>query len=354
MKIAIYGYEDKRVGYWDPDSVENGIPGSEECVINLSTYLSKLGHIVDIFMNPPSEKFRENPSWYNVSNFHNSPNNYYDIVVFWRIMNLIPIKNLGKGKKYILWLHDIAGREININIPFDGVLLLSKFHEKNIMYYYSFLRKIPRIICGNGIVPEHFSKIIRKRNNKLSLGYFSNYSRGLIILLNIWPKIKKNFPNTELHICYGRETWLPKDDHYHDLIKKIEENHNNGIIEHGKVGHLKLAEIMENTSIFAYPCSNISETFCITAIKCQMAGCIPVVNRLGALSETIHPLAFTIEKNNNIEDDYYDMLINTMIYINDTDDIKLIEHRNIFRNFALNYTWDKTTEKIERFFKHIS
>lgn len=42
---------------------------------------------------------------------------------------------------------------------------------------------------------------------------------------------------------------------------------------------------MKNTSTWAYPCHVCSETYCITAIKSQAAGIIPVISKPGELDK---------------------------------------------------------------------
>jgi glycosyltransferase involved in cell wall biosynthesis len=126
------------------------------------------------------------------------------------------------------------------------------------------------------------------KNHKLFYG--SSYDRGLEILLNLWPDIKKKFPDATLDICYGwtlfnlgfadnpeRLAWRDK------MIKLMKQK---GVKEHGRVGKDKLAEIRQSCGIWAYP-TFFPEINCITALDCQKDGVVPVTIDYAALQETV-------------------------------------------------------------------
>ncbi len=60
-----------------------------------------------------------------------------------------------------------------------------------------------------------------------------------------------------------------------------------GVTHLGRIGHARVAAEYRAAGIWAYPCS-FPETSCISAMKAQAAGAIPVVIPSGALRETIH------------------------------------------------------------------
>jgi glycosyltransferase involved in cell wall biosynthesis len=59
-----------------------------------------------------------------------------------------------------------------------------------------------------------------------------------------------------------------------------------GITYHARVGHGELHQAMAESSIWAYP-TDFDEISCITAMKCQALGAIPVVINRAALKETV-------------------------------------------------------------------
>jgi 2-polyprenyl-3-methyl-5-hydroxy-6-metoxy-1,4-benzoquinol methylase len=68
------------------------------------------------------------------------------------------------------------------------------------------------------------------------------------------------------------------------MVQKM--NALDGVTEHGRVSHGDLAKAMLGIQVWAYP-TEFTETHCITALKTQEAGCIPVVTEVAALKETV-------------------------------------------------------------------
>lgn len=123
-----------------------------------------------------------------------------------------------------------------------------------------------------------------------SIGYFSSYDRGLECLLDMFPKIREQVPDATLDIYYGWNVF----DAYHaknpqkmkwkwQMIRKMAQE---GVTEHGRVDHQQLADAMKEIKVWAYP-TEFTEIHCITALKAQEAGCIPVTTNVGALQETV-------------------------------------------------------------------
>jgi glycosyltransferase involved in cell wall biosynthesis len=59
-----------------------------------------------------------------------------------------------------------------------------------------------------------------------------------------------------------------------------------GVVQHGRVNQVELAEAFQRSSIWLYP-TYFTETYCITAVEAQLGGAIPITNRLAALAETV-------------------------------------------------------------------
>lgn len=353
-RIAVLGYRVPFIPNWDPDSVKTGLPGSEECAVYASQELINRGHIVDVYMSPPEDTKYSN--WFPIEYWMSSDNDRkYDFVLMWRNLEVALAKK--RGKYAILWAHDSPPPNV-ASLPafpkMDGAFLLSEHHNRQMSAWPRF-NQTPCKIIGNGYLTEHFPTPCRA-SNPLSIGYFSNYARGLLILVLYWPTIRKEFPTATLSICYGRETWNTMNpDAFNLLISKIEEYKDQGITEHGKIGHQALAEVMENTSIWAYPCITTAETFCITAVKAQAAGCIPLTTRIGALNETIHPEApHSIDlRNDNDIGEYIKVLLTNMRRIQNEDPDKILIERQKYIRFAENFTWKKCIDKWEEFFSYL-
>lgn len=132
--------------------------------------------------------------------------------------------------------------------------------------------------------------------------YTSSYDRGLEHLLKIWPEVKKAVPDVTLDCYYG---WQLFEMFYKDNPGSMSWMENirtqlkqDGIIDHGRIPQDKLVEEYKTSGIFAYP-THFGEINCISAIKAQSYGAIPIVVNYAALKETVQ---FGIKVNGDIYD----------------------------------------------------
>lgn len=271
---------------WDPDSIQTGVSGSEEAVIYMSEQLARLGYQVLVLGNPPSgsrySHSDANPRYVHAS--QSQFNRRVDIAISWRLPHMS--KELRKlGRKVYLWPHDtlfvpVTEEEID---SFDDVLWLSQWQRLQYIYVHPAFAKFTNFF-GNGINPEQF-RPLQEKANPYSCIYSSSYDRGLAILLDLWPRIIEAQPRATLDIYYGWRSWTG--------VSPTEENKMRHqlatlpcIREHGMVGQEKLTRAYEAASFWTYPCV-FPETFCITALKAQFAGAIPVIIEGTALHETV-------------------------------------------------------------------
>lgn len=126
------------------------------------------------------------------------------------------------------------------------------------------------------------------RQHKLFYG--SSPDRGLDMLLYIWPDIKKEFPDAELHVCYGWKLFdimaktNPERRQWKSSVLMMMQSP--GVIDHGRLGKKELAEVRKSCGIWAYP-TTFTEINCITGLDCQRDGLVPVTMDLAALHETV-------------------------------------------------------------------
>jgi len=265
---------------YNPDSVKTGIFGSEEAVIYLSECLSKT-YNVTIFNGAYTKNRFSLPTCNPKYTRETKSTDHYDIGILWR--QYYDIKNI--CSKVYSWHHDICvprNFTPEQNSTLDGMFLLSDWHVKN---FQKRTKLNNPIICGNGIIPEHFTQN-RNMENKYSFVYTSCYARGLVILLQMWPDIKKKYPTATLDLCYGWSLWNQPQHEQKFLKDTYEKTKHLDITDHGKVGHHELIKILKRSSTWAYPCI-FEETFCITALKMQACGVVPVAINIAALEETI-------------------------------------------------------------------
>lgn len=127
------------------------------------------------------------------------------------------------------------------------------------------------------------------RNPKLVI-YGSSYDRGLEHLLKIWPDVIKEVPEAQLEIFYGWDLFArfyannPERMSWKDKMDKLMNQP--GIIHLGRISHEACIKEHERAGIWAYP-THFGEISCITAMRAQVYGSIPVVIDYAALKETV-------------------------------------------------------------------
>lgn len=280
--ICIMTYKVPGEKPWGPESLQQGIAGSEEAVIYMSQELAQLGYKVTVLGNPPVDSpLHANPRYLDIDHDDGAQ---YDIAISWRRpTNAKQLKK--RAHKVYFWPHDSCNRSLtDAQIDrLDGVLWLSKWQRSQWMSFNPGLAKFTTI-CGNGVYFPYKNSHVE---NPYSCIYSSSYSRGLEVLVDIWPLVKKRFPKATLDLYYGWKHWGALSPEQEATLRaRVEKLAALDVREHGMVSHAQLDAAHQKASIWAYPCT-VTETFCITALRAQAAGNIPAILDGSALSETV-------------------------------------------------------------------
>lgn len=281
---------DTAIEAWGPWSLKEGIGGSEEAIIRLAPKLSAKGYKVVVFGKPGHQSGLDPETGVMWRNYWEcNLDDEFDIFVAWRAPFIFSKKI--KARKSYLWLHDVMepGEFTPERIAnFDKCIVLSKYHR-------SLFPMIPEekiLMSGNGIDPEDFKGLedaIKRDPHKIFYG--SSHVRGLAYLYEIWPEVKAAIPDATLDVYYGRESY----DKVHrgnperlkwmdDMIARAKTL--DGVTDHGKVGQDEINQHIFESGVWAYPCP-FPEVYCITAIKAQAGGAVPVSTNFAALDEVV-------------------------------------------------------------------
>lgn len=270
---------------WAAPSVLTGIGGSEEAVVYLSKELNELGYKVTVYCSCGlyagvygNVEYKEY--------FEFNPRDNFNILIAWR--HNIYVGDIN-ARRRLIWLHDVPSPDMfpadSIN-KFDKVIVLSKFH-RSLLPSHVLEEKI--CISSNGINIKDFDNI-SETPNPHRMVYTSSYDRGLIHLLRMWDRIREQVPDATLHVFYGWNTYdsmVAKGVRSPEFKKAMVEAMNKpGITDHGRIGQKQLAKEVAKSGIYAYP-SHFEEISCISAMRAQVAGAIPVTTDYAALSETV-------------------------------------------------------------------
>ena len=189
------------------------------------------------------------------------------------------------------------------------------------------------------------------RNPKRMI-YTSSYDRGLIYLLNQWPLIRKGCPTAELHIFYGWNIYdiihgnNPARARWKAQVQTMMKQ--DGITEYGRVGHEQLKEEFMKSGIWAYP-TNFTEISCISAMKAQVYGAIPLVTNFAALKETVkNGLKIDVDiQTSTGQKTYVEELVKLL-----NDEKRQEEIRIPMIQYAKeNFGWSKVAQKWDTLFK---
>ena len=349
--LVIYCYHTEEE--FDPDKIlKEGRGGSEEAVYHLSKRLADLGWNVVVYANCgyKEKKFGKvlrKPWWsFNVRDRQ-------DVLVVWRHPALYEIPNINITKKYV-WLHDIlrpAEFTFRRLSQINKIFPLSKWQRD----LFSDIPDEKFMISRNGIDLEMIKKAEQKgiKRNPYRLIYTSSYDRGLECLLKLFPIIKKEVPQAELHIFYGWNIWdashsgnKEKMAEKEKILKLLNQP---GVYEHGRIPQEQIMEEYLKSSILAYP-TEFGEISYITGMKAQALGCIPITTNAGCLDETIQfglkVDSKTIYTDANAQQEWISGVINLLQ--NPPSEIERQEMENWARK---HFNWDSVAEQWDREFR---
>ena len=178
------------------------------------------------------------------------------------------------------------------------------------------------------------------RNNYLCI-WSSSYDRGLENLLDIWPEVIKAVPKAELNITYGWNLYdaaYPDNPERHAWKAKVDQKMNQPGIHHlGRIGQRDMVALLKQTGLWTYP-TDFDEISCITAMKCQIYGVIPVVMDKAALKETVeHGTKLKGDINDpKVKKEYTKILIG---WLKDHNRQKAVR-KAMTQDSATKYSWD--------------
>lgn len=265
---------------WTPDSIrEGGIGGSETAVIRVAEELTKQVKRVTVYAE--TEGVWNGVRYARTSDFYPFP---CELFVSWRTLGpIVQMKDLAERR--MIWGHDVHfGAATAEQLEGVEVLALSHWHA-------DFLKKTYPMsdirLTSNGIDPERFAPEVKRQRYRLI--YAQSPDRGLDVLLDLFPKIRARYADAELHVFYGFD--MARERHPQFIASIEEKAEQPGVFLHGRVDQQTLAEEYLRSDVLLYPATMpngqpFDETYCISVVEAQAAGCVPITPAHGALAET--------------------------------------------------------------------
>jgi glycosyltransferase involved in cell wall biosynthesis len=303
-KLDIIIHCGRSLEQWNAETPKkSGLGGSETAAVSISRALAKRGHRVRVYCHCQdiSGTF-EGVEYIPFDKFDPKKMEIVDAFITSRRVATLIEGDL-KARLKILWMHDTGiGAPVVPTakglLAADMIFCVSKWHKALVESLYTFVKPISIVATRNGIDPTLFYPQIENlppKKNKLI--YSSSFDRGLDMALHLFPKIREQVKDAELHVFYGFDTVnmmierMPpeKAEKTTAAIKKIKDTAEatEGVFLRGRVSQEQLAmEMLEAKALF-YP-TQFSETSCITTLEAQAAACTPITSALAALNESVH------------------------------------------------------------------
>jgi glycosyltransferase involved in cell wall biosynthesis len=341
---------------WSPDTVKRtGIGGSELAVIEMSKRLKQFGKRVRVYGDCSGlEGEYDGVEYFNYSEFKDVE---CDAFITSRRPHVMDDSFGLKSRVSICWVHDVhLGPELTHAraLRIDKFLCLSNWHRDFFLSRHGNVHQSQVKVTRNGIDTSRFNKAIIRNNRRVM--YTSSPDRGLPVLLSVWPSIREQVPDAELHIFYGFENWeksatMAGDGGQLSLISKLKKDlsalKSDGVQYHGRVDQNQLSDEFLKSGVWAYP-TWFSETSCISAMEAQAAGLEIVTSPIAALNETVGPRGHMIN-GDWLSPDYQFNFVASVV-----DSILLPKDREQRMEYAReNFGWDSLAKEWDLMFDDV-
>lgn len=334
---------------WSPKAVgTKGIGGSETAVIELAKRWQKMGWQVTVYNWCSAEdgeydgvRYRNYWEW----NWQDD----FNILVVWRAPEMFGLDI--RARKKFLDLHDTmnpADFTPNRLSRIDKIFVKTRAHRG----LYPEIPDAKFAIVNNGIDLSRFEMKSPTERNPKKVIYSSSPNRGLDILLKLWPKVREQIPDAELHIYYGWKTFYEIEKGNPERMiwmKKVQAAAKQpGVVDHGRMSQRELALEFLGAGVWAYP-TYFYEISCITAMEAQAAGVIPCVINYAALRETVrHGVKIDGDAwNEGVQQAWTERLVELLQNEKWQDEIRKAMIPDAFATFS----WDEVAKAWDREFR---
>ena len=355
--------------------------GSESALFYITRELAAQGHEVSVFGNCEKEGLFEGVNYKRFSTLKKtgdfSKTYGTDILISFRDLTafLYPIH----AKKNLWWGHDDFSNMWNLSYPRKiaglAVLKLGGFLANRLVDKFFVPSKWLGDICieklgikkekiyetRNGVELENFEPSplpLSQRERGFRLIYASVPDRGLDILLDIFPEIRKAVPEAELHVFCGLDLGMVKKADMERAQKLYPRTKQSGVHLRGTVTQKELAEEFKKSRLLVYPAHELlaadfyAETSCIVALQAQAAGTPVISSRRGAMSESVKDgETGVLIKGDPFSQKYKDAFVTAVIELLENSDKWVVMSTNAREHVLKRYSWKQIAAEWETEFK---
>jgi glycosyltransferase involved in cell wall biosynthesis len=285
MRIALYT---QGAAFHGHTLKERPLGGSESASLYIARSLAQRGHDVTVFNNCPRPgsydgvRYRTHREIVATSCLHP-----YDVCIFSRFYDTAAAV---KSRRKVLWLHDVAGIQYYSSLPefhriIDRYFFIGQWQKEGFIKAYSIpVHKV--YVTRNGVDLTLFEQSVKREPNKLI--YINTPFRGLDVLLEMFPAIRKQRLDSELFLFTGMSLygegfseWDREMAALYDLARTLP-----GVCLQEPVAKALLATELLSARLALYP-SHFGECCSIASLETQAAGTPMVTSGLAGLKDTI-------------------------------------------------------------------
>lgn len=272
---------------WGPQSLWKGIGGSEEAAILVTRELARLGCDVTVYadLEPGAQGVHDGVRWLPYESFGSEQPG--DVFIAWRTAAYVELADGWSQVHH--WLHNRQDEPYPAHITprVDRLFVVSRSHATDSGFSPREREKL--YVTSNGLDPRCFRDAGRNEADRAI--YASCPARGLLHVLDMWPRIRRAVPTAKLDVYNGfTPVYEGMAAHYPGLLLMkqwiVARLDQPGVTFHGMVGQDELADGFARAGVWVYPTST-RETSCITAMKALAMGCIPVTSGIAGVGETL-------------------------------------------------------------------
>ena len=340
-----------------------GVGGSETYIIEMARWIQKLGLFQTyVFCNTPNETSEvfDGTIYKPLSSYYEFVNtNYIQHCMISRFSEYLPVTFKGWTENVYFVIHDLtpSGIVIPIDKKLKQIFCLTEWHVECFTSIFPQLKPITTHFyygCAfnnkNRLENIEESKIVKKIPYSFIYSSFPN--RGLLQLLQMWPKIYEFQPKATLHIFadvnnkWSNDVEPEKMQAIRTLLEDYSKRENGlGVHYHGWVKKNVLKDAWETADIWFYPCT-FMETFCLTALEAASTKTFVITNDLAALQNTVGDRGCTI-KGDPTTNEWQEEALKKIYFCLDPANIDL-KNMLINRNYewASLLTWEKQAKKL--------
>lgn len=277
LKIALVGYHEQ-CGPWDfSTKIPGGFSMSQNSLIDVSKELSSRGHSVCIFCNPPERSLWSLPSasprFFNCKDFLLETTRY-DIAILWQKNDF---SGAAQRADRVIWWPQTFTPKLTLP-PMDSLdqCIFSSESQRT-----SYLTDNPSLSSKKYIIACIDKNVSSEQcdvswANPYSCAFTSKYDQGLVDILKMWPKLRKEYPRTILNI-YHEKNDCPKDT-LKEVNSLIETVGKKGIIEHGFTPKENLSKCLSKNSLWLCPEPSKDSSFSDVLKIAHGKLCLPVIH----------------------------------------------------------------------------